>query len=404
MTLRFFLLTIGSVGDTNPMVALGRALRRRGHEVFVLATADGEGKVRDAGLDCHVVVGREQYETWAALPRDPDPDVENVKALMHLVLPSIADVVRFVWRHHEPGRSVAVSPAMISAGLLFLRGRIGLPVIEALYATRITPSPMPIFNGLFGDFYRSVGERMGLRIPPDRDWFCWLCEHDHAIGFYPEWFGNAADTRGCVPVTTTGYLFEASDDTIPMPAALEAFLDAGPPPMAVTFGSYASNDPDLMRGVIDACAQTGRRLVILTRYTGQLPSPLPPHCINVGYVSLRQLFPRLRGVIHHAGAGTIAQAFRAGVPQIVCPMAFDQFANADRVVALGCGLRGEADDLRAGRFADTLSAFLGDAALVQCARELAVTRDFGDPLDQVCEIIETEGWRAIAARRERLAS
>ncbi len=404
MTLRFFLLAIGSVGDTNPMVALGRALRRRGHEVFVLATAEGERKVRDAGLDCHVVLSREHYDTWTSLPREADPDEENVKALMHLVLPSIADVVRFAWRHYQPGRSIAVSPVMVSAGLLFLRERIGLPVIEALYATRNTPSPTPMFNGLFGDFYRSVGENIGLRIPADRDWFCWLGEHDHAVGFYPDWFGNACDSSRCVPATMTGYLFEPGDDTIPMPEALEAFLDAGSPPMAVTFGSYATNDPDLMQGVIDACAQVGRRLVIITRYSGQLPAPLPAHCINVGYVSLRQLFPRLRGVIHHGGAGTIAQAFRAGVPQLVCPMAFDQFMNADRVVALGCGLRGDVDDLRAGRFAETLSAFLGDASLARCARQLAMTRDFGDPVERACDVIETEGHRAIEAGRVRLAS
>jgi rhamnosyltransferase subunit B len=44
-------------------------------------------------------------------------------------------------------------------------------------------------------------------------------------------------------------------------------------------------------------------------------------------------------LVHHGGIGTTAQALRAGRPQLVIPMAHDQFDNAARVKRLGVGSR-----------------------------------------------------------------
>src|SRR6202012_1799180 len=55
------------------------------------------------------------------------------------------------------------------------------------------------------------------------------------------------------------------------------------------------------------------------------------------YVPLRALLPRCAALVHHGGIGTTAEALRAGVPQVIVPLAFDQFDNAARVRALGAG-------------------------------------------------------------------
>jgi UDP:flavonoid glycosyltransferase YjiC (YdhE family) len=47
------------------------------------------------------------------------------------------------------------------------------------------------------------------------------------------------------------------------------------------------------------------------------------------------LFPRVSLAVHHGGAGTIHTAARAGVPQIVLPVAGDQSFWAGRMAALG---------------------------------------------------------------------
>ena len=56
--------------------------------------------------------------------------------------------------------------------------------------------------------------------------------------------------------------------------------------------------------------------------------------------------PAVCAIVHHGGAGTVAAAAAAGVPQIVCPAAYDQFRWAERVLELGLGPRGApVDDL-----------------------------------------------------------
>ena len=46
-------------------------------------------------------------------------------------------------------------------------------------------------------------------------------------------------------------------------------------------------------------------------------------------------FPRAAAIVHQGGAGTLAQALRAGRPMLVVPHAHDQPDNAFRVVRLG---------------------------------------------------------------------
>jgi len=47
--------------------------------------------------------------------------------------------------------------------------------------------------------------------------------------------------------------------------------------------------------------------------------------------------PHCAAIVHHGGIGTTSQALAAGIPQLIRPMAFDQFDNANRIEKLGCG-------------------------------------------------------------------
>jgi UDP:flavonoid glycosyltransferase YjiC (YdhE family) len=79
--------------------------------------------------------------------------------------------------------------------------------------------------------------------------------------------------------------------------------------------------------------------VLLTPHREQVPQRLPPGMLWLPYVPLRALLPRAAALVHHGGIGTTAEALRAGVPQAIVPLAYDQFDNAARVEALGAGLR-----------------------------------------------------------------
>jgi len=65
---------------------------------------------------------------------------------------------------------------------------------------------------------------------------------------------------------------------------------------------------------------------------------LPSNVFVIESAPHEWLFPQVAAVIHHGGAGTVAAALRAGVPQMIFPFFGDQFFWAQRVLALGVGL------------------------------------------------------------------
>src|SRR5206468_2618186 len=82
-----------------------------------------------------------------------------------------------------------------------------------------------------------------------------------------------------------------------------------------------------------------------------MPPDLPPAIFWQDYVPLRAVLPRVAALVHHGGIGTTAEALRAATPQLVAPLAHDQFDNAARVTALGAGHGLRAAKLDAARLA-----------------------------------------------------
>lgn len=119
--------------------------------------------------------------------------------------------------------------------------------------------------------------------------------------------------------------------------ALEAFLAEGEAPVCLGFGSMTSEDPQaLTRLVLDAVRRAGVRAVLLTGW-GALSERSERDVLVEASVPHEWLFPRMRAVVHHGGAGTTGAAFRAGVPALVVPFSMDQPFWGTRVHALGCG-------------------------------------------------------------------
>lgn len=136
-----------------------------------------------------------------------------------------------------------------------------------------------------------------------------------------------------------GYLFLDDSQWAP-DAALEEFLRDGEPPVAVTFGSNMISQGDRFTElIVRALNRTGRRFLIQRGWSELAIPASPPHAMCVGYVPHEWLFPRCACVVHHGGAGTSGSVFRAGVPGVFVPHAFDQFAWSEFAADLGCSPR-----------------------------------------------------------------
>jgi UDP:flavonoid glycosyltransferase YjiC (YdhE family) len=196
----------------------------------------------------------------------------------------------------------------------------------------------------------------------------------------PDWPANAR---------VTGFAFY--DRHEPMPAALQAFLDAGDPPIVFTLGSAAVFDPgEFYRDSAAAARAIGRRAVLLVGQDA-LAAPSSDQQIAVApYAPFSELFPRAAVIVHQAGIGTTAQALRAGRPMLIVPFSHDQPDNGARMVRLGVARVIGRRQYSASSATDALRGLLDDpsysakagAAAAQIQRENGVARA-GDIIEKV---------------------
>ncbi len=138
-------------------------------------------------------------------------------------------------------------------------------------------------------------------------------------------------------VQVTGYWFPEEAGWQP-PAELVRFLEAGPPPVFVGFGSMPVPDAEGTTAlVLEALRQSGRRGIVHTGWGGVGGRDLPGWAFRLDYAPYGWLFPRMAVVVHHGGSGTTAFGLRAGVPSLVVPFLFDQFYWGRRIAELGVG-------------------------------------------------------------------
>ncbi len=179
-------------------------------------------------------------------------------------------------------------------------------------------------------------KRLGLAPLPVRAPFSSLSAQGVPVlyGFSPSVIPRPRDWHGAEIVC--GYWFLRSSDAWTPAADLADFLDHGPPPVYVGFGSMASEDPEHTAGIVlEALQRTGLRAILASGWGGLQRSRLPPTVRSVEFVPHDWLFSRVCGAVHHGGAGTTAAALRAGIPSVIVPFFADQFFWGSRLNALG---------------------------------------------------------------------
>ncbi len=136
----------------------------------------------------------------------------------------------------------------------------------------------------------------------------------------------------------SGYWFLNAPPAWQPPAELVRFLESGPPPVYIGFGSMNAGDgEEKVRVVLRALEISRQRGIILTGWGGLARGAESPNVLYAENVPHDWLFPRMAAVVHHGGAGSTGANLRAGVPSIITPVAADQYAWAEQVVKSGVG-------------------------------------------------------------------
>jgi MGT family glycosyltransferase len=401
---RVLLGAFGDPGHAFPMIALGRALAARGHEVTLQtwerwrAPVEAEGLTFTPAPEYNVFPISEQpldfYEAVVYATRDtlplvrelrPDVVVHDILTLGPALAGELAGVPRVTLIPHVypdagPGFPIYSFGARLprtASGRAFWE-RAHLPVRRGLESGRLALNrtreqvglaPLDHVHGGTSRELALVATFPQLEYP--RPW----PSHVHVVG----------------PL-----MWE--------PPAEEVELPRGDAPLVLVAPS-TSQDPDhrllnaALRGLADAPVR------VLATWNRRLPSrplPVPENTRLVDWVSYARTMPHCDAVVCHAGHGTLVRALSSGCTVVACPVAGDMNENAARVAWAGAGVRLPRRFISPRPLRHAVERALGEPTIQARARELAAwghTHNSGVRAAELIEGLAEEG----SSRAARLA-
>lgn len=411
------LATFGSLGDLHPMLALGKELKSRGHDVTIAAMETYRDRIEPLGL------------RFSAMAPHIDPDDrELVREMMHerrgsekiireLILGNLRPMYSDLIRAGE-GAEILVTGEVVYAvksvvdkiGIKWISTGLQPGVFFSAYDP-VVPPVAQFFKHLrflgprfYSGFFKVMRWHIRDWLEPYREFRRELGldeDHDPIIdGKYsplvhlalfsrvlgapqPDWPPNVVQTGFC--------FYDGADDLQEMPDALNEFLDAGDPPIVFTLGSAAVMDPgDFFEESIHAAKILKRRAVLLYGVFNVPPAGLTDDIVGFDYAPFSRLFPRAACVVHQGGVGTTRQVLRAGVPHLIMPYSHDQPDNAARCRRLGVAEEISRRSYTAESAARKLSNILGaDSYTENAARCGEIVRTEGGAT-AACDEIEAQ--------------
>ncbi len=174
-------------------------------------------------------------------------------------------------------------------------------------------------------------------------------------------------------IDIAGFVFLDLASTFEPPEDLVKFLDAGEPPVYIGFGSIVVDDPDrFTKMIFEAVEKSGVRALVSKGWGGLGGDENSPKNIYMLENTPHDwLFPKVKAVIHHGGAGTTAIGLKCGKPTMIVPFFGDQQFWGNMVAKAGAGAQPVPyKDLSADKLANGIQQLLTEEAR-RAAQEIA---------------------------------
>lgn len=407
-------LTVGSRGDMQPYCAIAQSLMKKGHQVTLASNPNFASFAARFNIPFLPISGN--FQELLSSPTGLDLlEGQNVKLMKGAFLRQQmldarkacqgSDLMVFsplaIWGYHIadalgiPGVLATLVPLSRTRAFPFLRftqrtthlvkglrNLVGYRLINALswrrYAETINRFrqdvlSLPRIRSPFGPSYRY---RSGLPMPAIN------CYSAAVIPSPSDWKGA---------IHQAGYCFLDMAASFNPPSDLQDFLNRGPKPFYVGFGSMVPRNPKaLAQMIISAFEATGQRAILCSGWGEVSMAELPPFIYPLKEVPHDWLFPKVRAAIHHGAAGTTAATLRAGIPSIAVPFFADQPAWGRRLEQLGVSPATHPRmELTSDRLAKSIQTLVERDSFYKQAQRLRMQIEEEKGLDKTVSIIES---------------
>ncbi|TPX09825.1 uncharacterized protein E0L32_009016 [Thyridium curvatum] len=386
--LNIVIMVIGSRGDAQPFLKIGKVLKEQyGHRVRIAThPAFREFVEKDSGLD-FFSVGGDPSELMAFMVKNPGmiPTLETVKAGdIGRRRAAMAEMFEGFWRacvnatddekdthnlkmmgEKDPFIADAIIANPPSFAHIHCAEALGIP-LHLMFTFPYTPTQafphplasikksnvdpgytnfisyplveMMVWQGL-GDLVNEFREKtLGLD-PVSTLWAPGATYRLHVPFTYmwspglvpkPEDWGSEIDV--------SGFVFLDLASTFEPPSDLEKFLAAGETPIYIGFGSIVVDDADRFTEMIfEAVEMAGVRALVSKGWGGLGGENVPENIFMLENTPHDWLFPKVKACVIHGGAGTTAIALKCGKPTMVVPFFGDQHFWGSMISNAGAG-------------------------------------------------------------------
>ena len=369
--MKIAITTVGTRGDLQPYIALGLGLKKSGYEVLIVSAKNEETFVRNYGLDFYaldvdiqkIMEGGDVQE----MAKGSNPfkfivsHLKGSKSLKALMVKTQGEI----WNACQTADLIIFHPGMPLG--LFLAKEKNKKVILAtpfpVVATKDYPSILFYALPKLGSYYnllthfifdkvfwalakspikefwnKNVKSKTNFSISPLKQQ---IKSGQLVLNGYSELLFSHSNEWTNNIHTTGSWIIETEPNFLP-PIELNNFINSGEAPIYIGFGSMKDLDSfnKTLSIIIEALGITKQKAVVGLGWTkNDYKEKLPDNIFLVDSIPHTWLFPKMKMVIHHGGAGTTVTGLRAGKPTIIIPHNADQPAWGQRVFELGVGSR-----------------------------------------------------------------
>jgi UDP:flavonoid glycosyltransferase YjiC (YdhE family) len=390
---RILLGAFGDPGHAFPMIALGRALVARGHEVTLQTWKRWQAHVEREGM---AFAPAPEYTVF---PSGPEP-LDFYEAVVHATRDTVP-VVR------------EIAPEVVVADILTLAPALAAELCSVPLATLIPhvhPHSEPHFPvySLGGRLPRTAAGRAiwrlaqrpvqaglerGRRELNETRARVGLPALAHVHGGISRELALVATLPQLEYPRTPGFWGENTHLIGPLmwePPAAEVELPPGEEPLVLVAPSTAQDaEHRLLLAALQGLAEAPVR--VLATWNRRLPPgplPVPPNTRLVEWLSYARTMPLCDTVICHAGHGTLVRALASGCAVVAAPAVGDMNENAARVDWAGAGVRLPRRYINARGVELAVERTLAEPSIRARAREIAAWSAQQDAGERAARLIE----------------
>ncbi|MED4756411.1 glycosyltransferase [Priestia megaterium] len=363
------MLTTGTRGDTQPFMALGLELKKKGYRVRIAASEAYQDFIESYGFEYAMLRGdvSKIIESGAADDAiNADNPLEFFSSLKNeKMMGMMVNIQKDLHKACKGAGAIVYHPG--AAIGYFAAKEMDIPSILAspfpMTPTKDYPALIFYDRPRFGKIYNKLTHRIF-------EWGFWKIVSGPLKKYWVQQYGEGPNDFSCPypkqrtaanptiisssptvfsvskdwpeHVHSYGNWFMDSDHSYQPEEKLERFLKAGEPPVYIGFGSVGDkkNAGETTALVIKALKLAGKRGIINTGGSGMNQTEeIAEDILFVKDIPHEWLFPKMSAVVHHGGAGTTAEGLRAGVPSAIIPYGNDQFAWGRKIHELGAGAK-----------------------------------------------------------------